>query len=418
MIRVLVLTRVHVHGSRESPRAKQVLDQRNATAPPSAKSWPSGATSFVKLRMMKRSHADVAVVGAGIVGLCTAYALLERGVTVRVYERGVPGDGQSGGDSRIFRHAHDDERLVVFTSESRAIWDEWQERLGTELVSTDGVVALGPVALDRVAVAERAGDVPLRSLPPAELAAWLPILAGHDGPASVDEGGGATRNHAAVGALSAALGDAVVADEVLSIHPAARDPVEVRTGGATTEHARVVVCAGRGTAPLVRGIGLALPVRLGAHVRLTFRLRGEPAARLACLQDGSGAFGETGVYAAPSPGNSTYGVGLSDTVDAHEDGALLDPRGLAEHASRVRVYVARALPGLDPEPVDVRHCWVTELPWSRDGVAVWEAGPVLAVAGHNMFKNAPALGRVLARAAVGDGLWPDLRPEAMLGAAR
>ena len=54
----------------------------------------------------------VAVVGAGIVGLSTAAALSDRGASVTVFERGVPGDGQSGGSGRIFRHAHDDPRLV------------------------------------------------------------------------------------------------------------------------------------------------------------------------------------------------------------------------------------------------------------------------------------------------------------------
>ena len=84
---------------------------------------------------------DVAVVGAGIVGLSTAFALRERGVDVTVYERGAPGAAQSGGESRIFRHAHDDPRLVALAVESRAVWREWEARFGVELVSGDGVGA-------------------------------------------------------------------------------------------------------------------------------------------------------------------------------------------------------------------------------------------------------------------------------------
>ncbi len=358
---------------------------------------------------------DVAVVGAGIVGLCTAYALADRGAAVTVYESGVPGNGQSGGESRIFRHAHDDPRLVELARESRALWERWGRRLGVELVSSDGVVAIGPSVGDRLAVLERVDGVRARSIDEAELSSRLPLLAGYSGPAMLDEAGGAIRTGAAIKALAGALDDGLVADEVLSVRPTGQGRVEVRAGGACSQHASVVVCAGRVTSALARGVGLSLPVRLAAHVRMTFPLRDEPPERLACLQDSSGAFGETATYAAPQPGNRAYAVGLSQTVDVGEDGSLIDPASLASLDKRASDYVSRALPGLDPEPLEHRHCWVTDLPWSTDGLAVWERDRAFFVAGHNLFKLAPALGRALASAALGDGLADKLAPQARLG---
>jgi sarcosine oxidase len=56
---------------------------------------------------------------------------------------------------------------------------------------------------------------------------------------------------------------------------------------------------------------------------------------------------------------------------------------------------------------------VTELPWGHDGIAVWEAGAARFIAGNNMFKHAPVLGRALAA----DALRDELRPQAQLGQA-
>ena len=361
--------------------------------------------------------ADVAVIGAGIVGLATAYALREREAAVNVYELGVPGDGQSGGDSRIFRHGHDDPRLVAFAREARRGWRDWEERFGEELLSRDGVVALGPVAERRLAIVLAAGGVRAGRIDAAELAERLPLLAPYDGVAVLDEDGGVIRTRAAIAGLVSSLSDVIVVEEVLAVRPTAAGTVEVRTGGGTVEHGRVVVCAGRRTAALARGAGLPLPVRQSAHVRLTYPVRGEPPPVLACLQDGSGAFGAAGAYGDPLPGNAAYAIGLGDTA-VREDGSLIDTDGLASEAARTDAYVARALPGLEPRPSGARHCWVTELPWSADGIAAWEAGGLLFVAGSNLFKHAPELGRTLAAAALGDGLAPLLRPESKLGAPR
>ena len=182
-----------------------------------------------------------------------------------------------------------------------------------------------------------------------------------------------------------------MADEVYAVSADG----DVRAGGTVARHDRVIVCAGRGTAALAESAGLALPVAEASHVRLTFPVRGAPPERLPCLQHPDGAYGD------PYPGNDRYAIGLGD----------VEPAGLAASEERTRAWVAATLPGLEPKPVDVRHCWATELPWGPDGIAAWDAGRARFVAGGNLFKHAPWIGRALAA----DVLREELSPEAQLG---
>jgi sarcosine oxidase len=361
--------------------------------------------------------SDVAVIGAGIIGLSAAHALQETGLSVTVYDRGSPGTGQSTGTSRLFRHAHDDARMIDLAVRARLLWDAWSAEFGTELVSTDGAVALGESAARRFIPLGAHPSTTVRALDAAELRSVMPVLADYEGPAMFDERAGAIRTHAAIDALAGKLGGSLIIDPVLAIRPLGTGGVEVRTGANVSSHGAVVVCAGQGTAALAAAAGISVPVRVTAHARSSFRVREPGLTTLPNLQDGSGAFGETGVYAAAYPDRSAMGLGTSAEVAPNEFGGVSDPGMLAAVADQAAAYVSRALPGLDPEPIGYVHCWVTTLPWGDDGVAIWQADNTFFLAGHNLFKHAPVLGEALAQS-VTESAVPELfRPESMLGTA-
>jgi sarcosine oxidase len=339
-----------------------------------------------------RRRAEVAVVGAGITGLATAYELLRRGVDVRVFETARPGAGQSAGRTRIFRLAHRRPPLVERALEARRLWEDWEEELGQQLLGREGMLLTGPTAEEVGELLDEAG-APGRLLDERAQAETLPILSPPGGPALLDVLGGSTDVAAAIRLLAGALGERLVLAEVFRVD--ARDPAVLETSEGIWEAGRAVLCAGAGIGALAPELGI--PVTLSCHARVTFRVRDATlAGRLPALQEQSGAFGEI-VYAAAFPGEPLYAVGL-----AGEDADVPLGAGTERLVERIIAYVRAALPGLDPEPAGVRLCVPTELPDGPDRFEVWAGGSVLALAGDNLFKFAPWLGRMLAAAACGE----------------
>ena len=332
------------------------------------------------------------MVGAGIVGLAAAAALVDAGVDVRCFEAAEPGTGQSAGHTRVFRHVHDRSDLVELAGRARRGWDEWGERAGTELIGPEGVLFAAPDAEAYARLLAGAG-IEHRIVDEDEQRRLLPILAPPGGAALFDVYGGPIRVRETVAALVARLGDRVVREEVLAIDREGR--LETRAGEWLS--GRVLVCAGAGTPALAAPLGVELPLEIRDHTRATFRVRGEHGA-LACWMDRTNAYGAT-VYSGPVPALGGFAVGL-----ATEDS---DPAG---SVARVRGYVESALPGLDPEPIDTITRPLTILPWNADAFALWEAGAALVFAGHNLFKFAPVLGSLLAGACRTGEIPTELRP--------
>ena len=77
------------------------------------------------------SGGDVLIVGGGLIGLATAFALAQRGATVRVYDRGEPGRGASwAGAGMLAPYAEhiEDEALLQLCSRSLERYPDFVQR--------------------------------------------------------------------------------------------------------------------------------------------------------------------------------------------------------------------------------------------------------------------------------------------------
>src|SRR5206468_591533 len=141
-------------------------------------------------------------------------------------------------------------------------------------------------------------------------------------------------------------------------------------------------------------------LRVTCHARPTFRIANAGGASYPCLQDLSGHWGEE-AYGSPIASGEMYAVGLRAGSELPVTrGEQVVAADLRELTARTQAYVARALPGLCPDPVAVRICFSTRLPANHDGFTVCQSERVTALAGHNLFKFAPTLGELLAEAAM------------------
>ena len=226
------------------------------------------------------------------------------------------------------------------------MWRDWEERFGRELLSRDGVVALGPGGGPAVARDPRGRRRAGARDRPAELAERLPPLARRGRrvsrcstrTAACCACGRRSRRWPARCAIRARLRRGP-----LGARDGERHGRAARGGGVKAEHGRVVVCAGPARAALARGAGLPLPVR---HSRARSprypRARRAAPQRLACLLDGSGAFGERERLRRSAARATPPTPSASARRRSRRTAALLDAGGLAATRGRKRLRRPRA----------------------------------------------------------------------------
>lgn len=86
----------------------------------------------------------IAVVGGGIMGLCTSLSLVRRGLDVTCFDMGAP--GSSLGRSRIVRQAYPDAFYTQILLDGHRLWTELEAEIGEKIYHPVGLLYFGDQA--------------------------------------------------------------------------------------------------------------------------------------------------------------------------------------------------------------------------------------------------------------------------------
>jgi sarcosine oxidase subunit beta len=212
-----------------------------------------------------RAEVDVAVVGAGVIGLATARELSQRGASVVVVERTGVGAGQSGVQQGGVRRQFGTAIGCRLASESAAFWREAETHLGASLrFDACGYlfVAHSPETLERLranVAVQNAAAVPSRIVDPAEAAELVPRLSVETltGGAWCAEDGYFDQPQDVVAAF--ARGVDIRIGEATALGPTSGG-WEVTTAAGPVRAAAVVVAIGTESRELLAPLGVDLPL--------------------------------------------------------------------------------------------------------------------------------------------------------------
>lgn len=326
---------------------------------------------------------DVAVVGAGVMGLASAWALRRAGRDVTVLEQFEVGHpyGSSHGAARIFRLAYSEPEWIAFAQEALPLWRELEAESGLMLLSLTGLLDLSADSAPlRAALDQRGADYEVLEGKGAARRFGIVV----EGEVVLELHGGTVRADRSLVALRAGL----VLEEGVRVLDLAETAggVRLETTSGPIEAGVVVVAAGAWATPLLARAGIELETTVTRETVAYFHLPGAEA--LPAVIDWHEHMGRH-AYSLAS-GDGVLKVGL------HHSGAQADPAGTGEPdagvVEAVADWVAKRYPAADPEPTGAETCLYTSI--EGDRFVIERNGAIVvcsACSGHG-FKFAPAVG--------------------------
>jgi monomeric sarcosine oxidase len=349
-------------------------------------------------------RVEVAVVGSGLLGSATAWALAARGVPALLLEQFGLGHarGSSHGATRIFRLSHPEPGYVRMAVLAGEAWARLAWEAGEQLVVTTGGLDAGPAASDCASALRECG-VDHSWLTAAQIRDRFPGIAARPGERMLfqPDSGVCLAGRAVTALQRLALRDGVsirAHTPVLGIEPQGGQVV-LRTPAGEISARVAVVTAGVWAEGLLAGAVATVPALTATlqQVRYFVPRDDSPWPTLIEWPDARPCW-----YSVPMVGGAA-GV----KVAAHVPGRAVDPRdgpfeeidpALEDEAT---AYVRERLPGLEPAGLSPETCLYTMT--ADEDFVIDRAGPVVVGGGcsGHAFKFGPLLGEVLADLALG-----------------
>lgn len=355
--------------------------------------------------MSKPTNCSVLIVGAGIVGCCTAYELARRGTSgVLIVDKTDAASGPTGRSSGIIRQFYTHPTLIQMARQGLHAYASTKEETGFEsgFVRTGWILTVDarsePVARKGLDAQHSLG-VPSEWISVEKMREIVPGIAtdGLVGGIYEDDSGYGDPPAAAVAYLSAARERGVEYRPRTAVSGWIRRGeriVGAQTSAGPIEADLVVNCAGSWVPRLIAPLGYAAPVTTSRHQIVT--VREVPRPRRPIVSDPVNL-----VYIRPEGRDLTL-IGSnapSDSLDLVEVDSC--PDGAED--SKIEWMVSNACKRLpELETAGIAHDWSGVYDVSADGFPILGKLPGLdgmviatGLSGHG-FKLAPAIGEILA----------------------
>ncbi|HEY2638988.1 MAG TPA: FAD-dependent oxidoreductase [Streptosporangiaceae bacterium] len=347
---------------------------------------------------------DVAIVGAGLLGLAAGRALTAQGSDVVLLDQAEIGHEGAGskGSCRIFRLGYPDPFYVAAARQAGELWRQLEAESGRAILLPAPQLSFG-TGLPAVHAAMTKAGAPCELLPASEVERRFPAI-WTGGPALLEPDSCVTAADQALAALADGIADIRTGIRVASLADDGR-LVTLRTSRGPVTARVAIITAGPWSGGLLETLGVGLPSRptLEQVAYLKPATAATPATPATAASQRVPIFmchGTRTPYGLPVPGSPLYKIGI------HPSGPIADPDARDQRADEYLVArlteVARTfLPGYDPVPAATERCIYDSTP--DEDFVVDRVGNVVigcGTSGHG-FKFGPLFGEWLAALATG-----------------